>query len=314
MNEKIFLVFDIETSPIPYESFSASQQEYLIRGAKTDEEIEKKKAEMGLTPLTAQVVTIGMKIVTRKEMIMESHKINMNVSFKTSDSPSYSKKINLSTTSDKFIDTANEYSDEEEEPDIIKKDYRLPELEDFPKTYFPDGDDCKSIALMTNPNLTEEDEPIINVSGETYFYQTTEKKVLDTFWRTIEKYKGCILITFNGRNFDAPFLMIRSAILEVRPSRNLMEGTKFSYQNHIDLADELTFYQPSSYGATKRFNFDFYTRAFGLVSPKSEGIDGSLVSVFYNNSDYKTIADYCLRDVDATWKLFLRIKDFIHIK
>jgi predicted PolB exonuclease-like 3'-5' exonuclease len=93
-----------------------------------------------------------------------------------------------------------------------------------------------------------------------------------------------------------------------------MDGTKFNYSNHIDLLDELTFYMPQAYGATRRFNFDFYTRAFGLVSPKSEGIDGSLVSVFYNEGDYQKIADYCMRDVDATWKLFLRIKNFLYSK
>lgn len=247
MNEKIYLIFDIETSPIPYETFSESQQEYLIRGAKTDEEIEKKKSEMALTPLTSQVVTIGMKIVEKKN-----------------DSENYAE--------------------------------------------------IKSVALMTNPNLSDEDEPILEKENDITFYQTSEKNVLDMFWRTIEKYKGCILISFNGRNFDAPFLMIRSAILGIRPSKNLMEGTKFNYPSHIDLIDELTFYSPSSYGATKRFNFDFYTRAFGLVSPKGEGIDGSLVSVFFEKEEYKTIADYCLRDVDATWKLFLRIKDYLFIK
>jgi len=46
-----FLTFDIETVPLPWESFSESQQEYLIRGAKTEEEIQKKKDEMGLSPM-----------------------------------------------------------------------------------------------------------------------------------------------------------------------------------------------------------------------------------------------------------------------
>jgi DNA polymerase elongation subunit (family B) len=194
------------------------------------------------------------------------------------------------------------------------KDYKSGELTDkYKEMEFPEYN-IKSVALMTNPDMTEEDEPINEKIDGISYYQTTEKKVLETFWKTIDRYKGCILITFNGRNFDAPFLMLRSAILEVKPLRNLMDGTKFSYYNHIDLADELTFYSPSSYGATKRFNFDFYTRAFGLVSPKSEGIDGSLVSVFYNSGDYQKIAEYCMRDVDATWKLYVRIKDYITIK
>ncbi|MBI5325074.1 MAG: 3'-5' exonuclease, partial [Ignavibacteriae bacterium] len=78
-----------------------------------------------------------------------------------------------------------------------------------------------------------------------------------------------------------------------------------------DLLDELTFYSPGPYGATKRFNFDFYTREFGITSPKSAGIDGSKVSEFYNEGKILDIAEYCLRDVTATWELFLKWKEFL---
>lgn len=316
MNEKVYLIFDIETNPIPYETFSDSQQEYLIRGAKTEEEIERKKGEMALAPLTGQVVTIGMKIVPFSQV--ESQKKAMHKKYKN--------VTNVIDSDDTYIDAANEYEDTEDEENenefpekiITQANYfKQPNIVKESTVSFGATQEesvVKSVALMTNPNLAEDDEPIINKEESTTFYQTTEKRVLEIFWKTVEKYKGCVLISFNGRNFDAPFLMLRSAILGVKPSRNLMEGTKFSYANHIDLLDELTFYTPSSYGATRRFNFDFYTRAFGLQSPKGEGIDGSLVSVFYNNGDYKTIANYCLRDVDATWKLFLRINEYLYIR
>lgn len=311
MSEKVFIVFDIETSPIPYDSFSESQQEYLVRGAKTEEEIARKLAEMALTPLTAQIITIGMKVIHPKSLSATS-----NMKIPQSDMMSY-KLINKPIVSSKTERSEAESLNLEEESefdDIVKKDYRSEEYSEFDKSFFEAGDSCRSIALMLNPKLSDEDEPIVEKIGDTTYYQTSEKNILEKFWRAIEKYRGCTLISFNGRNFDAPFLLLRSAIKEVMPSRNIMDGTKFNYSNHIDLLDELTFYNAATYGATRRFNFDFYTRAFGLVSPKSEGIDGSLVSVFFNNGDYKTIANYCLRDVDATWKLFLRIKDYIYIK
>jgi len=84
-----------------------------------------------------------------------------------------------------------------------------------------------------------------------------------------------------------------------------MNGTKWNYPGHTDLIDELSFYNPSPYSASKRFNFDFYTRAFGITSPKSEGVDGSMVSELYKKGDIATISDYCLRDINATWELFL---------
>ena len=52
-------------------------------------------------------------------------------------------------------------------------------------------------------------------------------------------------------------------------------------------------------------NFDFYTRAFGLKSPKSEDIDGSKVAEYFADGRITEIAEYCLRDVTATWELFL---------
>lgn len=133
----------------------------------------------------------------------------------------------------------------------------------------------------------------------------SERRMLADFWKLLVKYPDGHLISFNGRNFDAPFLMLRSALLRVRPSRNLMAGTKFNYSLHTDLIDELSFFASGfSYGATKRFNFDFYARAFGIESPKGGGIDGSKVPEFFADGRVAEIAEYCLRDVDATWKLF----------
>jgi DNA polymerase elongation subunit (family B) len=142
----------------------------------------------------------------------------------------------------------------------------------------------------------------LSTGDECYF--SNEKTLLEQFWLRLKENPNIHLVSFNGRNFDAPFLMLRSALLGIKPTRNLMQGTKFNYDHHTDLIDELTFYNPGAYGATKRFNFDFYTRAFGLVSPKSGGIDGSKVKDFYLDGKIKEIADYCLRDVTATWDLY----------
>src|SRR5271156_3194199 len=42
------------------------------------------------------------------------------------------------------------------------------------------------------------------------FKQMTEKEMLQKFWELAERYQ--VFITFNGRAFDMPFVMIRSAI------------------------------------------------------------------------------------------------------
>src|SRR3989344_8696787 len=107
-----------------------------------------------------------------------------------------------------------------------------------------------------------------------------EKEILEKFWKAAEKYN--YFITFSGRMFDAPFLMIRSAINGIRPSKNLMTNRYISSQDwgaiHIDLADQLTFY-----GAMRRnFSLHVWSRAFGIESPKEEGTSGDDVKPLYN--------------------------------
>ena len=60
----IYLVFDIETAAMPFETLTGSQQEYLMRGAKSDEEREERKRMMSLNPLTARIASIGMVCAT----------------------------------------------------------------------------------------------------------------------------------------------------------------------------------------------------------------------------------------------------------
>ncbi len=124
----------------------------------------------------------------------------------------------------------------------------------------------------------------------------SEKEILTKFWDLVKTYDQ--VITFNGRSFDVPFLMLRSAINKVRVSKNLM-GYRFDYKQHCDLLEQLTFY-----GATRKFNLDFYSKAFGIKSPKEEDIEGSLVGEAYKNKEYIKIAQYCARDVVATGQLY----------
>ncbi|MEX0602156.1 MAG: ribonuclease H-like domain-containing protein, partial [Bacteroidota bacterium] len=98
------------------------------------------------------------------------------------------------------------------------------------------------------------------------FVAGTEPELLHTFWDVLRRYDQ--FITFNGRAFDCPFLMLRSSILNIRPSRNLMPY-RYDSSVHCDLLEQLTFY-----GTAKRFSLDFYCKTFGIESPKSRGITG----------------------------------------
>lgn len=61
MNKKRRLLFDIETARIvEFENLADSQQEYILRGTKSEEEIEQAKKTINLYPFTAEVICIAV--------------------------------------------------------------------------------------------------------------------------------------------------------------------------------------------------------------------------------------------------------------
>lgn len=130
-----------------------------------------------------------------------------------------------------------------------------------------------------------------------------EGEILTAFWDVAKHYES--IVTFNGRGFDIPFIYLRSALLNVPISRKDWLGYRFQTEPHCDLAEQLTFYGVSGRdGAARRFNLDFYCRAFGIESPKSHGITGRDINSLLSEGKFQEIAEYCLRDVQATVLLF----------
>jgi len=156
---------------------------------------------------------------------------------------------------------------------------------------------------IKNQKLSNEFEMKIEIGSE--------KEILEKFWETIKAY-NCF-ISFNGRAFDVPFLMIRSAILGIKPSKNLLANRYLNYQpgtaQHIDLADQLTFY-----GASKRhFPLHLWTKAFGIDSPKEEGISGENVGQLFNEGKLFEIVKYNLGDLKATKELYEKWEKYLNL-
>ncbi|HPC61442.1 MAG TPA: ribonuclease H-like domain-containing protein [Verrucomicrobiota bacterium] len=130
-----------------------------------------------------------------------------------------------------------------------------------------------------------------------------EFELLTAFWDVARHYDH--VVTFNGRGFDVPFIYLRSALLNVSISRKDWLGYRFQTEPHCDLAEQLTFYGVSGRdGAARRFNLDFYCKAFGIESPKSQGVSGRDVNTLMAEKRFREIAEYCLRDVRATVLLY----------
>jgi len=130
-----------------------------------------------------------------------------------------------------------------------------------------------------------------------------ETELLTSFWDVARHYDA--VVTFNGRGFDVPFIYLRSALCNVPITRKEWLGYRFQTEPHCDLAEQLTFYNVSGRdGAARRFNLDFYCKAFGIESPKSQGVTGMDIGHLLAEGRYQEIAEYCLRDVKATVDLY----------
>jgi hypothetical protein len=160
-------------------------------------------------------------------------------------------------------------------------------------------DSGKGAVYFQTPN-----DSLLPFEEEGITFQTgPEKEILRKFWDLIKGYDQ--IVTFNGRSFDCPFILIRSAVHKIRPSRDLMPNRYNG--SHIDLLDQLTFY-----GASRRkFSLDMWCRTFGIKSPKSGGITGYDVKDLYLSGRYIDLAKYCLGDLRATRELLTYWEGYI---
>lgn len=211
------VIVDIETIGKDFESFDDLSKDYLLKYAETEEEKKEAKERLGFSPLTGEIVTIGM--------------------------------LN------------------------------------------PDTD--KGLVLFQSPDIPQ--EPFKEEGIQ--FIADTEAGILTRFWETVKNYDQ--IITFNGRGFDAPFIILRSAILKIKPTKDLMPS-RYNSTSHVDLLDQLTFFG----SVRRRFSLHMWCQAFGIKSPKGEGITGYEVSELFKQKRYLDIARYCVGDLYATKELY----------
>jgi hypothetical protein len=169
--------------------------------------------------------------------------------------------------------------------------------------------------------LVEEDRGLILLEGadeesdhwkrcpEAKLIRGDESRLLGEFWKIASWRKRGErqprLVSYNGRGYDGPILMIRSAQLGVRARRQLVPY-RYDLSEHCDLADVLTFH-----GASREvYKLDYWCRRFGIDSPKAD-IDGSQVGDAYRAGRIDDIGEYCLRDVRATAELYRKLADTV---
>ncbi len=161
-------------------------------------------------------------------------------------------------------------------------------------------DDGRSCALYLVPG--QADLRIERAGARTYI-SGSERQILEKFWTFFDS--DARFISFNGRQFDGPFLLIRSAINGVIPKRDLV-GYRYGFHPNCDLREALNFFGTTNSKQFK-FNLDLACKAFGVETSKSEGVDGRSVEAWFRAGRYREIADYCLEDVRATAELYEKL-------
>ena len=212
---------------------------------------------------------------------------------------------------DNFDETQQEYLFREAEKlaDETAKSARREEITKF-MSLWPFTSQVVCIAMLNAETLrgqvlfTAEDIEEGDEGGPVEFMPCAdESELLTAFWDVAKHYDS--VVTFNGRGFDVPFIYLRSALLNVPISKKNWLGYRYATEPHCDLAEQLTFYSVSGRdGAARRFNLDFYCKAFGIESPKSHGVTGMDVGTLLAEKKFREIAEYCLRDVHATVELY----------
>jgi hypothetical protein len=160
-----------------------------------------------------------------------------------------------------------------------------------------DGRSCAMYEVPGQPELR------IERAGARTYMSGTERQLLEKFWEFFDSDSR--FISFNGRQFDGPFLMIRSAINGVMPKRDLV-GYRYGFHPNCDLREALNFFGTVNARQFK-FNLDLACKVFGVETSKGEGLDGRSVETWYRAGRHREIADYCLDDVRATKELYEKI-------
>ncbi len=125
-----------------------------------------------------------------------------------------------------------------------------------------------------------------------------EKDILQKFWDIAKD--ADLFIGHNVMDFDFRFIYKRSIILGVRPSRNL----NFARYRSDPIFDTMKEWEKWGAQGTSLHKLSI---ALGIASPKEEGIDGSKVYDYFLAGKLDDICKYCMRDVDATRKVYKRM-------
>ena len=134
-------------------------------------------------------------------------------------------------------------------------------------------------------------------------YGQKEKNILNRFWKYMEKVRPDKIITFNGYNFDVPFIHIRSKLNKIEPTYDLNTVKwRMEHSNHFDCMQLLS-------GKENFLNvaLEISCRLLGLTVPDPR-IRGEEVPGHYTTGNVEPIKTHCVQELEMTEQLFIRLE------
>lgn len=162
------------------------------------------------------------------------------------------------------------------------------------------GEDAPAEALSLQPGAAPGERVHEGVRVRVF---ADEADLLRAFWTRAAEAAGAgaRLVTYAGRGFDGPMLALRSAVLGVPASLDLV-GKRGALRPHCDVGEVLSFF-----GATRRqLSLAYWCEVFGVPSPKL-GLNGAEVGGAYERGEHDAIAAYAVRDAEAAGRIYARL-------
>ena len=139
--------------------------------------------------------------------------------------------------------------------------------------------------------------------------EENEESTLRVFFDIINHpgSKNARFIHYNGLGFYIPFLIIRAAHYGIEIDNwNFTDLRRFTYKSHIDLMMFLCNW--NNYTA---ISMDVVCHSFGIPSPKEGEVKGETVAKAFEEGNIEEVNKYVMRDVEATHKLYKKLKQYI---
>jgi len=132
-------------------------------------------------------------------------------------------------------------------------------------------------------------------------FSPNEKQLLDEFWSKLAAINPDKIITYNGYNFDIPFLEVRSLINNIQPTITIEPNKwRMDSSNHYDCMLAI-----SNKGTFLNVAQDIVCKMWGISV--EEKIEGSKIEKCYFDGDWDSINHRCYQDVIQTEQIYKKL-------